>query len=195
METSQEFLDRLVTNPSESLNAEVKRWIDPNSAQGCAKIAIACMALRNRDGGYLVIGFDDRTLQPDMDGRPDFLTETVHTDLIQSIISKYASIPFEVVVRFGTRSEGRFPVVIVSSGVRVPVASKRQPSMSARRCCPIRTAAFSWTKAWVSHCTGHTHSGLIQTTMPVWNLSAAPLWISSKSGAISIWLRGQCRSS
>jgi len=36
MEASQEFLHRLVANPSESLNVEVKRWIDPTSAQGCA---------------------------------------------------------------------------------------------------------------------------------------------------------------
>jgi hypothetical protein len=49
----------------ESLNVELKRWIDPTEPQGIAKIVKATFALHNCNGGFLVIGFDDKTLQPD----------------------------------------------------------------------------------------------------------------------------------
>ncbi len=44
---NQDFFNNLVLNPSESLSVEIKRWIDPQSKEGIAKIAKACIALRN----------------------------------------------------------------------------------------------------------------------------------------------------
>lgn len=125
METSQETLDSWVANPIEGLNVEVKRWIDPRQPLGESKIAIACMALRNRNGGHLIIGFDDRTLQPLETDRPADVRETFHSDTIVSIVSRYASASFDVSVGFGVRPEGIFPVIVVAPGVRVPVAAKK----------------------------------------------------------------------
>ncbi|RWD79483.1 hypothetical protein [Mesorhizobium sp.] len=125
MATSQDFLNQLVANPAESLAVEIKRWIDPKSDEGRAKIAIACMALRNRNGGRLIIGFDNKTLMPSEEGKPADIAATFHGDTINSIVSAFASTPFEVEVGFGERPEGRFPVISVPQGVRVPVAAKR----------------------------------------------------------------------
>ncbi len=59
-------IDGLVANPSESLNVEVKRWIDPTKPPGEEKIVKGTFALRNRNGGYFVVGFDDNTIAPDL---------------------------------------------------------------------------------------------------------------------------------
>lgn len=66
MRIDQSQIDELVARPSEGLNVEVKTWIDPDAPDGMAKIVRAALALRNRNGGYLLIGFDDKTLQPDI---------------------------------------------------------------------------------------------------------------------------------
>ncbi len=86
MDMSPERIGGLVANPSESLNVEIKRWIDPTAPEGIAKIARAAIALRNRNGGYLVIGFDDGTLQPDPN-RPADVRATFHVDVVQGIVS------------------------------------------------------------------------------------------------------------
>lgn len=126
LEISQELADRLVNSPSEGLNVEIKRWIDPGSPQGIAKIAIACMALRNRDGGYLVIGLDNQSLEPTDEGKPKDIRASFHIDAIQQVISKYASTPFEVAVAFARRNGQEFPVIAVGSGVNSPVAATKE---------------------------------------------------------------------
>jgi hypothetical protein len=74
MDLSQQRIDALLAAPSESLNVEIKRWIDPASPEGAAKIAKATLALRNRNGGYLIVGLDDTTLLPVAEGRPPIST-------------------------------------------------------------------------------------------------------------------------
>lgn len=90
---------------------------------GQAKMVRACIALRNRNGGHLLVGFDDRTLQPDK-GKPPDPKATFRLDDIQGLVSKYASTPFEVGIAFGERDGVSYPVVVVPSGVTVPVAAK-----------------------------------------------------------------------
>ncbi|MGO8091647.1 ATP-binding protein [Rhizobium leguminosarum] len=126
IDISQEFADRLVNSPSEGLNVEIKRWIDPSESSGIAKIAIACMALRNRNGGYLVIGLDNESMEPVDDGKPENVRLSFHIDIIQQIISKYASVAFEVAVAFAKRSDQEFPIIAVGSGVRAPVAASKE---------------------------------------------------------------------
>ncbi len=50
MNTDQSRIDDLIARLSETLTVEVKRWIR------------GALALRVRNGGYFVIGFDDKTL-------------------------------------------------------------------------------------------------------------------------------------
>jgi len=124
MDLSQDRIDALLAAPSESLNVEIKRWIDPASPEGAAKIAKATLALRNRNGGYLIIGLDDATLLPVTEGRPPNLNTAFHTDVLQAIVTKYAAIPFEVGVGFAVRDGQQFPVIGVPEGSTVPLACR-----------------------------------------------------------------------
>jgi len=124
MRIDQKQVDELVTRPSEGLNVEVKSWIDPNAPDGMAKIVRAALALRNRNGGYLLIGFDDKTLQPDVGREPPDVRAAFHLDKIQGLVSRHSSELFEVGVAFGTRDGREHPVIKIPEGVRWPVAAK-----------------------------------------------------------------------
>ena len=63
MKTPQSRIDDLVARPSEGLPVEIKSWIDPTKPEGVAKIVRACLAMRNQNGGFLVIGLNNDTLQ------------------------------------------------------------------------------------------------------------------------------------
>lgn len=116
----------LVERPTEGLSIELKRWIDPDRPEGAAKIVKAALALRNHGGGDLVIGFDDDTHEPDRENVPQNVEAAFHIDKIQALISRYASEPFEVSVEFPERDGQPYPVLSIPSGVRTPVAAKRE---------------------------------------------------------------------
>lgn len=123
--SSQTRADELVGRPVESLNVELKTWLDPTDDLHVAKLVRAIFALRNRGGGFLVLGFDDKTLQPDPYplGKP---IETVyHHDEVQGVVSRYAHESFEIEVSMGERDGASYPVIVVPEGVRTPVAVKR----------------------------------------------------------------------
>lgn len=118
-------IQELVDNPSESLSVELKRWINPDKDQGIAKIVKAAIALRNHGGGYMVIGFDNATLEPDQDNIPTDVRGLFHVDEIQGMVAKYASEPFEIAVEFPARAGQIYPVIVIPSGVKTPVAAKK----------------------------------------------------------------------
>lgn len=117
-------IKELVDRPGESLSVELKRWIDPDQADGIAKIVKAVLALRNHGGGYMVIGFNNETLEPDTQNIPPDVKGSFHIDKIQGLISKFASEPFEIAVKFPERAGQLYPVIIVPSGIKTPVAAK-----------------------------------------------------------------------
>lgn len=108
----------------ESLSVELKRWIDPKCPEDRAKIVKTALALRNYGGGSLVIGFDNDSLEPDTNNVPQDVKAAFHIDVIQGLISKYASRPFEVTVEFPEREGQPYPVITVLPGVETPVAVK-----------------------------------------------------------------------
>jgi hypothetical protein len=125
MPIDQSVIDSLVANPAETLTVERKRWIDPSTPAGQEKITKTALALRNRNGGYLVVGFDDKTMAPDVGHEPADVRTTFNQDTIQGLISRYASETFETLVAFGVRDGIEYPVIVIPPGVNVPVAAKR----------------------------------------------------------------------
>lgn len=120
-----ERLQELASRPQESLSVELKSWFDPDTPEGISKIARACIALRNANGGFLLVGFDDTTGAPSVEGRlTDDIRGIFHADKLQHIISRYASEPFEVAVHFVSLADSEYPVIEIPPGVRTPVASK-----------------------------------------------------------------------
>ena len=124
MDIDQDLLNRLVAQPTEGLNQELKRWLDPSIKVDQAKIIKATLALYNRNGGYLIVGFDDKTRHPEP-AAPANVRQTFLTDRIQELISRHASDRFEIAVGFGERDGQDYPVLVVPPGVRVPVAIGR----------------------------------------------------------------------
>lgn len=114
----------LVERPGESLAVEIKTWIDLNSVQGQAKLVRTTLALRNFDGGFFLIGFDDKSLLPDMQNVPLDVKKEFHPDKICALVARFASEPFEVAVEFVERDNVLFPVIVIPPGIRTPVAAK-----------------------------------------------------------------------
>jgi hypothetical protein len=125
MAIDKSVIDNLVSNPAETLTVELKAWIDPSVPVGQAKIVRAVLALRNRNGGYLLIGFDDKTWTPDIGHEPSDVRAAFHQDAVQGLISRYASETFEVLVGFGVRDGIEYPVIVIPPGVNTLVAAKR----------------------------------------------------------------------
>lgn len=115
------------------MNVEIKTWFDPGEPSGVAKIARAALALRNRNGGFLIVGFDDNTLLPDTKPTGLDLASAFHLDRIQSIVSKYASEKFEITIGFGVRDGKQYPVITIPGGVRTPVAAKADLDDAGRK--------------------------------------------------------------
>src|SRR5689334_16511651 len=124
MDIDHKRIQELVERLAESLNVEVKRWVGTEDPNDVAKIVRAVLALRNRNGGYLVIGFDDKTLQPDINNRPADVKGTFHLDKVQGLISRYSYDLFEVGVAFPNINGNDYTVIVVPEGVRSPVAAK-----------------------------------------------------------------------
>lgn len=122
-----DHLKFLLENLSESHVTEVKSWLDLSKNEHKAKIIQSAIALRNNDGGKLVIGFENKTMQPSLLNCPldSEVRKTFNQDAIQGLISHYASERFEVVVHYISAFDKTFPVILVPSGVKTPVASKR----------------------------------------------------------------------
>lgn len=124
MDIDSSRVQELINRPTESLSVELKRWLKPDDPKGIAKIVRAVIALRNHGGGYLVIGFDDETLEPDMNNIPVDVRTAFHIDVVQGIVSKFSSEPFEIGVEFPEREGQNYPVIVVPPGVKTPIAAK-----------------------------------------------------------------------
>jgi hypothetical protein len=59
-----DFISDLARYPRESLSTVVKAWFDPSTPEGQAKIVRCALAMRNHDGGFMLIGFDNATGDP-----------------------------------------------------------------------------------------------------------------------------------
>jgi len=118
----RDLIQQLVDRPTENLSIELKSWFDPDSEEGVRKIVRALFALRNHGGGYLLIGFGDKSGDPLVASAPPKPRAVFSADKIQGIVGKYASEPFEVEVHFGERKGHEYPVIAVPAGVTTPVA-------------------------------------------------------------------------
>lgn len=139
METDSSRIQELIERPGESLSVEIKRWIDPDSPDGIAKIVKAALALRNHGGGYFIIGFDDNSLEPDTDNIPKNIREKFHIDKIQGLISRFASEPFEVRVEFPTKEGQEYPIIIIPSDIKTPVATKSELDNNGQKLIKVDT--------------------------------------------------------
>ena len=107
-------LHEVLNRATETLTTELKSWIDPAADEDIEKIAIACMTLRNQDGGVVIFGYNDDgspCTAPDVDVRKAY-----ERDVLQGLVSKYAHSPLEIEIHFVERKGHEYPVVVVPAG-------------------------------------------------------------------------------
>lgn len=118
------FEDWLIS-PTETLDFEVKGWLDLSDAEARGTVAKALIALENHGGGFLLIGFaeDQERLTPDP-RRPASLAQ-YGTDEINAIIKKCAEPSFHAHATFQKHPETgeEFPLIRVTGASKVPVRS------------------------------------------------------------------------
>lgn len=123
-----EYVRGYITNPRETFSCELKTWIDPSvNDHDQVKIAKACLALRNKGGGTMLIGISDGGASLDLpnDYDPDALFTQ---DSVQAIVSAYSAQQFGVDVHHVQLADpvGRRVVAIVVPGkISTPAMCKK----------------------------------------------------------------------
>ena len=124
MSLNEQQVKQLVSSPTESLSKELKDWFEPATPQGIEKIVKTCIAMRNNDGGYLLIGFNNITGLPNKDDAPNNTEELFHMDKIQDYITKYSSEAFEISLYYPVIDNNKFVLIEIQPGVKTPIATK-----------------------------------------------------------------------
>ncbi len=112
----------LVDYPRETLDIELKEWIDLSDKVAQAKLAKHIAALANHGGGYLVFGFcDDESVAPN---RPTDISG-YNRDTFGKIVSRYVTPAFQCDV-VPVRSSGGlvYPVLRIPSHGSTPICAK-----------------------------------------------------------------------
>lgn len=119
----------LVDNPRETLDIELKSWLELSNNVNKANIARHIAALCNHGGGYLVFGFqDDFLVDPD---RPTLLDAYNH-DTFNAIIKRYLLPVFEChVLKVASSAGQEYPVVRVPGHEATPVCTVRDGPQDA----------------------------------------------------------------
>lgn len=113
-------------DPRESMDVELKGWLDLATREHQAVLAKAAIALANHGGGLVVLGHEQQGANVvEAPGRPLDLA-AFNQDAVNGIIARYAEPVFHCDVRISHDREGReFPVVVVPGGHRFPIRSTR----------------------------------------------------------------------
>lgn len=125
------FLAQLLLSPREALDIELKNWLNPVDKDDAAKIAKELLALANYGGGYLIFGFDDKSLAPDL-ARPKNLDD-YSVDKINAITKRFAEPSFHCDVQHIAHpvSNEIFPIVIVPGRHRVPIRCRKGHALNS----------------------------------------------------------------
>lgn len=113
-------------NPTESLELEIKGWLDLDEPQNKTTLIKAIIALANHGGGKILIGYnspDEMNFEPDSKSSQ---LEKYTTDKINNLIDEYIEPPFhcEVLQLQHPVLQQKFPLVIIPAGT-VPIHSSK----------------------------------------------------------------------
>jgi hypothetical protein len=125
--TDRRQLQPLMAYPRESLETELKGWLDVTDGEQAASLVKAILALANHGGGYVLIGFTESggTWNLDEANRPSDLNQ-FDQDKLNGLVSRYAepTIHCELHHVPHPQTGAVFPVIVVPPG-RVPIRAKR----------------------------------------------------------------------
>ncbi len=126
--TTRQRIDDLLRNPTESLNVEIKSWLDiNNSLEDKATLAKAIIALANHGGGIVLIGFEEKEngYVPSANC-PESLAGFT-TDSVNAVVRRYAEPEFHCDTYIATSPDDQcqYPTVVVPGGHQAPIRAKR----------------------------------------------------------------------
>lgn len=128
LETPNAELTELLARPRETLDIEIKSWLDLADDNQKADLCKAIMAIANHGGGYLLVGLlEDSVGNFAPDGnRPSSLSALTQDD-IQNAIQKYVEPSIQCRTDHVEHPDGtgRYPIVVIPGGHRVPIRAKR----------------------------------------------------------------------
>ncbi len=125
MPSTPDEIEQLLRDPHEHMALEMKGWPNPSTPGGRADIVKSLFALRNQDGGHLLLGFNKTGTGP-ADYDPKFEIDSAYSeDALQDLVTKYASERFELRVHRQFRDGKPIVVVEVPGDLRVPVFTKQ----------------------------------------------------------------------
>lgn len=121
-------LSDLLLNPRETLDVELKSWLDLDVNEDKATLAKALLAIANHGGGFVLIGLTENQTDAAAvvsDGRPATL-DRYSQDLVNGIVQSFADPPFHCAVHYVQSPKGELhPIIVVPGGHRVPIRAKR----------------------------------------------------------------------
>jgi uncharacterized protein (DUF1330 family) len=115
----------LLLYPQEDLDKEFKGWLDLTNDDDKASLAQALLALANHGGGYIVLGYRPKPLEPDI--RTGQTVAIYSDDNVNGIVEKYADPSFQCNVELVTHPANaqQFPIIRVPGIHKVPIRAKR----------------------------------------------------------------------
>lgn len=113
-------------DPRESLDVELKGWLELATREHQALLAKAIIALANHGGGMVIIGLEQQGANvQEAAGRPADLN-AFNADAVNGIVERYAEPNFHCDVRVSAAPDGlEYPIVLVPGGHKIPIRSTR----------------------------------------------------------------------
>ena len=115
-----ESLDAL----AETLDTELKGWLNLSEPREAALLAKACLAMRNNNGGRVVLGIDDLTTKSTPAPAGFDVYQAYHPDKVNEVVGKYSIPKFEIRVGFKKYQETIHPELTIPGGIISPVISR-----------------------------------------------------------------------
>jgi hypothetical protein len=126
MGTDRRWIE-LALNPRETLETELKGWLDLRLGEDRANLAHAVLALANHGGGTLLVGYEATGGKWQESKSPPAALDSFDTDAINGIVERFADPSFHCELHIVEHSDlvHMHPVIVVPGGHRVPVRAKR----------------------------------------------------------------------
>src|SRR5438552_6323684 len=109
---------------SETLDTELKGWLNLSEPREAALFAKACLALRNNDGGRVILGIGNSSSNSIPCDEPLDVSTAFHVDKINEVVGRFAIPKFEVRVNFKGYQTRVHPEIIIPGGIQSPVISR-----------------------------------------------------------------------
>jgi schlafen family protein len=126
-EFSARRLADLIVDPHETLEVELKDWLDIiGNNDHKATLAKALIALANHGGGFVIFGFTETDQGVAAGANRPVNLATYTPDTINSIVNAYAEPTFHCDVNIVAAPNGlQYPIVSIPGGHHVPIKARR----------------------------------------------------------------------